>query len=239
MVRTAAMTATEPIHTCAQPQGALLNHAGTRLYTACSIDDQLVEVDPETLLVTRRLSLTPGAEVEIPLADWDAHLESANEGPPEGSTSPRCSPTWSLSALDDTSVYVTCNEADQILEVDVATWSVRRRFFSGRGPYRLAQTPDGRMLVVSLREAGGVEFIDVASGVSLGTARSSASGSQGVALSPDSRFAFVSVEGAEGEPGRVDIWDLRTLSRVASVEVGEGAAGIAFWKMEGAAAARR
>jgi DNA-binding beta-propeller fold protein YncE len=95
------------------------------------------------------------------------------------------------------------------------------------------------MLVVSLRQAGGVEFIDVASGVSLGTARSSAAGSHGVALSPDSRFAFVSVEGAEGEPGRVDIWDLRTLSRVASVEVGEGAAGIAFWKMEGAAAARR
>ena len=54
-----------------------------------------------------------------------------------------------------------------------------------------------------------------------------------VVVSPDSRYAFVSVEGVGAEPGKVDIYDLRTFERVADVEVGQQAGGITFWKMEG------
>ncbi len=55
--------------------------------------------------------------------------------------------------------------------------------------------------------------------------------SHGVVISPDSRYAFVSVEGKGGQPGAVDIMDLQKLRNVAVVEVGKQAGGIAFWKM--------
>ena len=54
----------------------------------------------------------------------------------------------------------------------------------------------------------------------------------GVAISPDSRYAFVSSEGVGAAPGKVDIYDLNALVRVASVDVGQQAGGIAFWRME-------
>jgi DNA-binding beta-propeller fold protein YncE len=55
----------------------------------------------------------------------------------------------------------------------------------------------------------------------------------GVAITPDSHYAFVSVEGKGAEPGKVDVYDLRTLEMIGSVDVGQQAGGIVFWKMEG------
>jgi DNA-binding beta-propeller fold protein YncE len=48
----------------------------------------------------------------------------------------------------------------------------------------------------------------------------------GVAVSRDSRYAFVTLEGVGGDPGTVDIIDLQTLQKVASVEIGKQAGGI-------------
>jgi DNA-binding beta-propeller fold protein YncE len=53
-------------------------------------------------------------------------------------------------------------------------------------------------------------------------------------ISPDSRYAFVTQEGVGAEPGAVDVIDLRTLARVASVDVGQQAGGIDFWKSDAA-----
>ncbi len=56
----------------------------------------------------------------------------------------------------------------------------------------------------------------------------------GVAISPDDRYAFVTVEGIGSEPGTVDIIDLARATKVASVDVGQQAGGIDFWKTEAA-----
>ena len=53
----------------------------------------------------------------------------------------------------------------------------------------------------------------------------------GVAISPDSRYAFVTSEGVGSAPGKVDAVDLQTMTVVATVDVGQQASGIAFWKM--------
>jgi DNA-binding beta-propeller fold protein YncE len=50
----------------------------------------------------------------------------------------------------------------------------------------------------------------------------------GVVVSPDDRYAFVSVEGIGSEPGTVEVIDLKTLKTVATVDVPEQAAGIDF-----------
>ena len=54
----------------------------------------------------------------------------------------------------------------------------------------------------------------------------------GAAVSDDDRYAFISVEGMGSQPGTVDIIDLASLKKVASVDVGQQAGGIDFWKSE-------
>jgi DNA-binding beta-propeller fold protein YncE len=53
----------------------------------------------------------------------------------------------------------------------------------------------------------------------------------GVAISPDDRYAFVSVEGVGAEPGTVEMIDLRSLKTVATVDVAPQAGGIDFFKI--------
>jgi hypothetical protein len=55
--------------------------------------------------------------------------------------------------------------------------------------------------------------------------------SHGVAISPDSKFAFISVEGIGGEAGSVDIISIENKARVSVVETGKQAGGIAFFRM--------
>ena len=55
-----------------------------------------------------------------------------------------------------------------------------------------------------------------------------------VAECDDDRYAFISVEGVGSQPGTVDIIDLVALMKVASVDVGQQAGGIDFWKSEAA-----
>ena len=54
----------------------------------------------------------------------------------------------------------------------------------------------------------------------------------GAVVSPDDRYAFISVEGVGSEPGTVEVIDLSSSKTVATVDVGPQAAGIDFWKME-------
>ena len=52
-----------------------------------------------------------------------------------------------------------------------------------------------------------------------------------MAVSPDDRYAFISVEGVAAEPGTVEILDLASLTIVAAVNVGPQAGGIDVMKV--------
>jgi DNA-binding beta-propeller fold protein YncE len=93
-------------------------------------------------------------------------------------------------------------------------------------------TPDGKLLIATLKQGAKIEIFDAASGRSLGQLPTSTTLAHGVAVSPDSRYAFVTSEGVGAAPGKVDVYDLRTLTRAGAVDVGQQANGIAFWKME-------
>ena len=56
-------------------------------------------------------------------------------------------------------------------------------------------------------------------------------GGNGVVVSPDDRYAFVSVEGVGTEPGTVEVIELRALRTVATVDVAPQAGGIDFYKI--------
>ncbi len=143
-----------------------------------------------------------------------------------------CSPTWAQPSADGAVVFVACNKADEILQVDRESWTLTRRMKTRRGPYNLGVTPDGRPLRATLKQGAMFEVFDLASGASLARLKNSSTVANGVAVSPDSRYAFVSSEGVGAAPGKVDVYDLRALVRVGTVDVGQHAGGIAFWKME-------
>lgn len=206
VVYTPEMVEVARTETCMMPHGSRLNPAGTRHYSACMMDDRVVEIDARTFDVTRTY--------DVPPADGR-----------------RCSPTWVEPSVDGRHIFVACNRADRILEIDVEGWEVSRTFGTGGAPYNLEVTADGRLLVATLKGGGAVQFFDLETGESLATAPSTTTVTHGVVASPDSRYAFVSVEGVGAEPGKVDIYDLRTFELVESVEVGQQAGGIGFWRM--------
>jgi DNA-binding beta-propeller fold protein YncE len=143
---------------------------------------------------------------------------------------PSCSPTWAVPSSDGKKIYVACNKADEILEVDHAAWNVSRRFKTGRGVYNLAPTPDGKLLVASLKQGGAVQVFDLTTGQPVMEMKSTTTVTHGITISSDSRYAFVSNESVGALPGKVDVYDLKTLQRLASVETGLQSGGITFWK---------
>ncbi|NQZ77497.1 MAG: YncE family protein, partial [Ekhidna sp.] len=72
---------------------------------------------------------------------------------------------------------------------------------------------------------------DLSTGEELIRLENSQKVTHGVAISSDNKYAFISVEGIQNDPGKVDVIDLQTLQIVDSADLGKQAGGIAFWKM--------
>jgi DNA-binding beta-propeller fold protein YncE len=142
----------------------------------------------------------------------------------------RCSPTWAQPSTDGSSVFVACNNSNDIVEVDAATWKVKRRITSADGVYNLAVTKNGRLIATNKRD-GSVSIFDLSTGREVSRLKTKRKVLHGVVVSPDDRYAFVSVEGIGSEPGTVEIIDLDVLKIVASVDVAEEAAGIDFLRI--------
>lgn len=250
VVYTPTATEVKRIITCTMPHGSRIDPSGQFHYSGCMMDDQLVEIDTRSFTVSRRFSLAKGKEGPLDKNDRGAmahHEEPAPGAKPAPEVDPAdvgyrgmrhdmapnsCSPTWAAPSVDGTSVYVACNKSDEIVEVNRSSWSITRRMPTGRGVYNLAPTPDGKLLIATLKQGGGVQVYDLARGAKVAEFKSSTTVTHGVAISGDSRIAFVSSEGVGAEPGKVDVYDLTTLTRVGSVDVGQQAGGIAFWKQE-------
>ena len=225
--------------TCVMPHGSRVNPQGTRHYSVCMMDEVLVEIDVATGDVTRRFSVTPGMERPVSLSDIEREhrLGEDAEGSGDGADpllhttmpTPGCSPTWAEPSADGSRVYVTCNRSDEVLEIDARSWSISRRFATGDAPYNLATTPDGRFLLVSLRSRTepALEVHDLSNGQRVARIATTTTLAHGIAITSDSRYAFVSVEGVGSEPGRVDVFDLLAGRRVTSAPVASQATGIA------------
>jgi len=252
VVYTPDMIEVDQIETCVMPHGLRMAPDGLHAWSNCMMNDVTVEIDTRTFEVSRMFSVIPGEEgpIDLPhrmsdgMADHMQSMDHENmsmddmamgDGMMEHGGLPMsnvCSPTWAEPSVDGSRLYVACNKADHIIEFDVESGEMLRRFEAGRAPYNLDVTPDGRLLVATLKGGAAVEFFSLETGESLATTPSTTTVTHGLVISPDSRYAFVSVEGVGAEPGKVDIYDLRTFERVADVEVGQQAGGITFWRME-------
>jgi DNA-binding beta-propeller fold protein YncE len=234
VVRADSMLEIARITTCAMPHGSRVNGAGTRHYSVCMMDEQLVEIDLDGLQVSRHFSLTKGAEQGMSGAPPVRGADAAHAGhdmsghglaqPAAGST--QCSPTWAQPSPDDKTVWVACNGTSDLVEIDVASWTLRRRIAAGNGVYNLAVTRDGTKLVATNKRAQSVSVIDARTGATLAVLPTQRRVVHGVTITHDDRYAFVSVEGVGSEPGTVEIIDLVLLRTIARVDVGQQAGGI-------------
>lgn len=238
VVYTPSMTEVTRLTTCLMPHGSRVNASGTRHYSACMHSDQLVEIDLETLQISRRFSLRPGAEAPLALDDRGepmAHEGGEMHAAHAGGDAAVCSPTWAEPGEGrwaDRYVYVACNRNGEVLEIDVERWEVTRRFATGRAPYNLEATEDGRYLAATLKGEQAVAFFDLEAGEEVARLPTTQPVTHGVVASPDSRFAFVTNEAVGGTPGTLDVFDLRTLQRVESVELRHQPGGVDFWSVE-------
>jgi DNA-binding beta-propeller fold protein YncE len=70
-----------------------------------------------------------------------------------------------------------------------------------------------------------VSVFDLKSGSEVASLQTKRRFVDGAVVSPDDRYAFVSVEGIGSEPGTVEVIDLESLKTVATVDVAPQAAG--------------
>jgi DNA-binding beta-propeller fold protein YncE len=142
-----------------------------------------------------------------------------------------CSPTWAQPSADGARVFVACNKSNDIVEVDVERWTMTRRIPAGPGVYNLAVTRDGSRLIATNKAGQSVSVFELPSGRELARIPTQRKVVHGVAVTPDDRYAFITVEGIGAEPGTVEVIDLRALRVVARVDVGQQAGGVDVWKM--------
>ncbi len=235
VVNTNVMLEMARIPTCVMPHGSRVSRDGTRHYSACMMDDLLVEIDAERMKVARSFRLTAGAEkgyqgMPQP-ATHQGHAMGRGDAPPKPDDA-SCSPTWAQPSVDGKRVYVACNKSSEIVELDTAEWSVVRRMPAGTGVYNLAVTPDGARLIATNKRGASVSVFDVETRKEVARLPTKRKVPHGVTVSPDSRYAFVTVEGIGSEPGTIEVLDLLELKTVAIVDTPPQAAGIDFWKRE-------
>ncbi|WP_411279154.1 YncE family protein [Gemmatimonas sp.] len=239
------------IRTCTMPHGSRLSSDGSKHYSACMMDETLAEIDANTLTVSRHFFLTKGKEMGMTGAPPErranqlaapGHTQGGANGdmsghgmepPTPGDIS--CSPTWAQPSRDGARVWVACNKSSELVEIDTKAWTLVRRIPAGPGVYNLATTHNGARLIATNKRDASVSVFDAVSGKELARIPTTRKVVHGIAVSDDDRYAFISVEGVGSQPGTVDVIDLATLKKVASVDVGQQAGGIDFLRSESAA----
>lgn len=135
---------------------------------------------------------------------------------------------WILTR-DREKLFVTLPAINQVAVVDTRTWTVKTYIDTGTRPTRLGLQPDEKYLwVANDGNAGqegdlsGVTVIDVET-LKVAAQIPTGAGHHEIAISGDSRFAFVS----NRESGTVSTIDVRKLVKVSDVSVGVAPASMA------------
>lgn len=205
--------------TGSMPHGSRISPDGTRHYSCAMMTDELYELDTASFEVLRSLRLEDGTG-GFARRTADGHHAAVTK------------PTWVQPHPSKPLAYVALNGAAQVVEIDLKKWRITRRFPTAKAPYNLEVTSDGKLLVVTYKGAASIGVWDLKSAKEVARLETSRRVTHGVVISPDDRYAFVTSEGIGAEAGTVDVFDLESLERVATAEIGLQAGGIAFWKMQ-------
>ena len=234
------MTEIKQITTGTMPHGSRISPDGLKHYSVAMMSGELFEIDAISLQVSRVLNLDKASESGKADHSKMDHSKMDHSKMDHGGDKMKdhkmhhsnIKPTWVIPHPDGKKVYVAGNGSDEILEVDLQEWTITHRFPGGKGPYNVEVTPDGNKMVVTYKSAASTGVWDLNTKKELAIIKNNRRVSHGIAISSDSRYAFVSVEGVGGEPGSVDVVDLEALEIIDTAEIGKQAGGIYFWKID-------
>ncbi len=226
------------------PHGSRISPDGLRQYSVGMMSGELFEINTMNFQVSRILDLDNNMPVDpsthnkvknehagMDHAGMD-HAAMGHGNSMNGMQHSAVKPTWVMPHPSGELIYVAGNGSDEILEIDAREWKIINRMKTGKAPYNLDITPDGKLLIASYKGEAATGIWDLETHTEIARIKNTRKVSHGVAVSPDSKFAFISVEGIGGEPGTMDVINLETLTRAGSANLGKQAGGIAFWKME-------
>ena len=218
------------VETGVMPHGSRLTNDGLKQYSVAMMSGMLYEIDVLQFDISRTLFTGRNKQTNM-----QHSMGSMDHNKPMKKHTkhkmPKEKPTWVYPHPADTHVYVVNNGIDNVVEIDLRKWAITRQFKTDKGPYNCEVSQNGKYLVVTYKSAAKTGIWDLNTGQELVRLKNTRRVTHGVVISPDSRYAFVSVEGIRGEPGSVDVFDLKKLTLVDHAEVGKQAGGIAFWKM--------
>ncbi len=224
------------IETGVMPHGSRISPDGKFHYSVAMMSGELYEINTTTLSVNRTLQLD-GVDlttIETPEEKgYQSSYEYAKGAPKNYMYHSPIKPTWVIPHPSDEKVYVAGNGSDEILEVDLPEWKVTGRMPTGKAPYNVDISPNGQYMVVTYKGAQETGVWNLKKGKEVARVKNTRRIPHGVSISSDSKYAFVSVEGIGGEPGTMDVIELKSAKKVTSVDMGKQAGGIIFWKMEG------
>ena len=216
------MTEITKIKTGSMPHGSRISKDGLKQYSVAMMSGELFEIDALSLNVSRILNLEKNSgknHTKMKMSEKQMNHSVVK-------------PTWVIPHPTKGLAYVAGNGSNEIIEVNLDKWMISKRIKVEKGPYNVEISPNGKYMIATLKGSGETAIWQLEDGLLIKTIKNSTSVPHGVAISNDSRYAFISVEGKGGEPGIVDVIDLKSLKLVDKVEVGKQAGGIAFWKKE-------
>ncbi len=230
VVDTETMTEILKIETGSMPHGSRISSDGLYQYSVAMMSGELFEIDALSLKVNRVLDL------ESKMMDHKKMGAKMMKDNKMKSMSvmkhSMVKPTWVIPHPSKKIAYIAGNGSNEIIEVDLKNWKISNRISTGKGPYNVEISPDGKFLVATLKSEGTTAILDLKNDFKSKIIKNTTSVTHGIAISSDSKYAFVSVEGIGGEPGVVDVISLEKLEKISSVNIGKQAGGIAFWKIE-------
>ena len=224
VVDSETMTEITQIKTGSMPHGSRLSSDGLKQYSVAMMSGELFEIDAISLEVSRKLDLEDHSKMNHDAMEMDHGKMKMKHS--------MVKPTWVIPHPLKNTAYIAGNGSNEIIEVDLDTWSITKRIKAEKGPYNVEISPNGKYMVATLKSSGQTAVWDLETGMRLKLIKNSTSVSHGVAISSDSKYAFISVEGIGGEPGIVDVIELDSQILIDKVEIGKQAGGIAFWKKE-------
>ena len=232
------------IRACDMPHGSRWNHAGTRVYVACMMSDELLTIDPGAFAVSARASLgsgTPMSHTEHmkmeTREDSMMMAAAAKPKPKAGAASstmagqnPDCLTTFVAVSPNDSLVYLACNHSNELQVRNARTLELIRRLPTGTGAYNVEASPDGLLVFVTNKKDKSVSVFDTRTWKESARIPTSKRVPHGIAFSPDGRYAFVTCESVGTDPGAIDAIDLSSLTVVASMPLALQPTGVAVWR---------
>lgn len=247
VIYTPDLTQLTEIPSCDMPHGSRYNHAGSAVYIACMMSDELLQIDPGSFQITRRIALGSGhpmsmAEHNAMEARQDSAAAASRAMPgmthaaPGAASStmpgqnPDCLTTYVSVSPDDRLIYLACNHSNEVQVRDARTLDLVRRLPTGTGAYNVEPSADGRWVAVTNKKNQSVSIFNTQTWAEAGRIATTKRIPHGVAFSPDGRYLFVTQESVGSDPGAIDAIDLTTMQRVGSMLIPLQPTALTIWR---------